>query len=248
MGQDQQEDVRRDTFDALAAARRVLRTASTGGLGTVGEDGHPFTSLVTAATTISGEPVMLLSDLAVHTRNLKRDARASILLVEPGGEAGDPLAGARLTVVGRVVADADPRLRSRFLARHPEASGYADFKDFSFYRMAVEAAHLVAGFGRIVTIAGTDLLVDAPPSLADGEAGAVAHMNEDHADAVQLYATRLLGLPDGPWKLTGLDPHGLDMSCAGRSARLDFDAPIDGPGKLRQTLVALAGQARGMAA
>lgn len=248
MAQDPQEDPEKDTFNAVAAARRVLRTAPTGGLGTLGGDGYPFTSLVATATTISGEPILLLSDLAVHTRNLKQEARASLLLVEPGGEGGDPLAGARLTVVGRIEADDDPRLRSRFLAHHPEASGYADFKDFAFYRMAVDTAHLVAGFGRIVTIPTADLLIEASQSLADAEAGAVAHMNEDHADAIQLYATRLLGLSEGPWTLTGLDPLGLDMSCLGQIARLEFDVPVDGPGSLRQTLVTLAGQARAIAA
>lgn len=237
-----------DTFDAVASARTVLRCAMTGALGTLGEDGHPFTSLVTTATSISGEPVLLLSDLAVHTQNLKRDPRASLLLVGPGGEGGDPLAGARLTVLGRIKVDDDPRLKSRFLARHPEATGYAGFKDFGFYRLTVDSAHLVAGFGRIVTIPATDLLVETPQTLADSEAGAVAHMNNDHADAVQLYATRLLGMAEGSWRLTGLDPLGLDMVCEGRPARLDFDAAVGGPGELRQALAALAGRAREIAA
>lgn len=240
-------------FDAVKTARHASRLALTGSLGTLGEDGHPFTSLVTVATSISGEPVLLLSQLAVHTANLLRDPRASLLLVAPGGEGGDPLAGARLTMIGQVVPDDDPRLAKRFLARHPEARGYSGFKDFGFYRMAVGSAHLVAGFGRIVGFPAADLLVDAPPALADGEAGAVDHMNADHADAVQLYATRLLGLADGPWRLTGVDSLGLDLLCdrAGhpaQTARLDFPDAVDGPGGLRRTLVALVGQARGVAA
>lgn len=238
-------------FDPIAAARRVLRLALTGGLATLDERGHPFASLVTVATTLAGEPVMLLSDLAVHTRNLARDPRASLLLVAPGGEGGDPLAGARLTVVGRAgPAGEDPHPGSRFLARHPEARGYAGFRDFGFYRMEVESAHLVAGFGRIVGIPASDLLVGvaADHPLIEGEAGAVSHMNEDHADAVALYATRLLGLPEGDWRLTGIDPLGIDMVDAGVPARLDFPGPITGPGELRRTLVALAAEARARAA
>jgi len=242
------EDTEDRPFDAVESARRVSRLALTGSLGTLGADGHPFTSLVTTATSISGKPVLLLSQLAVHTKNLERDPRASLLLVGPGGEGGDPLAGARVTVLGRVAVDDDPRLRQRFLSRHPEARGYADFKDFAFYRMTVESAHLVAGFGRIVGIPATDLLVEASEALADGEAGAVEHMNDDHADAIQLYATQLLGLAEGPWRLTGLDPLGLDLICDSTPARLDFPAAVDGPGSLRQMLVALAGEARGAAA
>src|SRR5262245_36965544 len=122
-------------FSAPVAARRVLRTASVASLATLSRDGSPFASLVTVANTYAGEPILLISKLAVHTHNLARDERASLLLVEPGGEAGDPLAGARLSLVGRVGRkDADPMLRSRFLARHPEGAGYADFPDFGFHR------------------------------------------------------------------------------------------------------------------
>ncbi len=244
-------DSRHDDFDPIRAARHVLRLALTGSLATLDERGHPFASLVTVATTLSGEPIMLLSQLAVHTQNLSRDPRASLLLVAPGGEGGDPLAGARLTVSGTVtvVPGGAPHAR-RFLARHPEAQGYAGFRDFAFYEMAVDSAHLVAGFGRIVGIPGEDLLLDVPTDhpLAEGEAGAVEHMNEDHSDAVALYATKLLGLPQGSWRLTGIDPLGIDMLDGSSAARLDFPAPISGPGELRRTLVDLANEARGKAA
>ena len=231
-------------FDAAASARSVLRAAATGSLGTLKEDGHPFTSLVTTATTGAGEPVMLLSDLAVHTANLKRDPRASLLLVGAGGETGDPLAGARLTVLGTVEKDEDEASARRFLARHVEAQGYASFADFSFYRLRVESAHLVAGFGRIETIAADDLLADVPAALADGEAGAVAHMNEDHDDAIALYATVLLKRPAGAWRMTGLDPQGIDLAGPDGVARLDFDEPVSDLSGLRRRLADLAKAAR----
>src|SRR3954463_16129473 len=104
------------TFSPVVAAKRVLRTAGTAALGTLSADGAPFSSLVTVGTAHDGEPILLISRLAVHTQNLARDPRASLLLVEPGGEAGDPLAGARVTLTGRVgEASTDATLRRRFL-------------------------------------------------------------------------------------------------------------------------------------
>ncbi len=234
-------------FSASAAARRVLRRVSTGSLATLGADGGPFASLVTVATTPAGEPILLISSLAVHTRNLAADRRASLLLVAPGGESGDPLAGARLTLTGMVgESDPDPMLRRRFLARHPEAAGYADFADFGFRRFIVEGAHLVAGFGRIVSLAPADVLTgvrDAAELLA-AEPDAIAHMNTDHTEALALYATVLLGMPEGDWRMTGADPDGIDLMAGNLSARLDFPAAVTSPGALRKALADLAAKAR----
>jgi len=193
--------------------------------------------------------VLLLSDLALHTKNLKRDPRASILLVAPGGEGGDPLAGARLTLMGALARDDDSTLRRRFLARHAEAAGYAGFADFGFYRLAVEAGHLVAGFGRIVALTRADILTDLTGrnDLLAAEASAIAHMNEDHRDALRLYATVLLGLPDGEWTATGADAHGLDLRAGPLRGRLAFPEPVATPGDLRRILVDLAHAARSAA-
>lgn len=235
-----------DSFDPVHAARHVLRSASTGSLGTLDAEGAPFASLVTVATTPAGAPLLLLSDLALHTRNLKRDPRVSLLLVGPGGEGGDPLAGARLTLTGRIARDDDPVHRRRFVARHAEASGYAEFADFALYRLDVARAHLVAGFGRIVGLGPDEILADMAglAALADAEAGAVEHMNADHRDALRLYATALLGLPDGDWTTTGADAHGLDLRAGPLRGRLAFPEPLATPGDLRRVLVDLAKLAR----
>ena len=198
------------------------------------------------ATTPAGDPILLLSTLARHTQNLAADRRASLLLVAPGGEGGDPLAGARLTLTGTVApADTDPLLRRRFLARHTEAAGYADFADFGFHRFTVEGGHLVAGFGRIVSLSPADILIDvsAAGDLIAGEARALAHINADLAQAIGLYATVLLGLSAGDWRLTGIDPHGVDLAGPSRG-RLDFPQVVNDQDTLRRVLADLAHEAR----
>jgi putative heme iron utilization protein len=193
---------------------------------------------------------MLLSDIAVHAANIRRDQRVSLLLVEPGGEAGDPLAGARLTITGTIGEDNDENHRRRFLARHPEARGYARFRDFRLYRLQVQTAHLVAGFGRIVDLTASDLLVDCADSgeLLAGEESAVEHMNEDHREALSLYATHLLGQPAGDWRMTGADPEGADLRAGEHRARLVFPEKARTGGDLRAILVHLVKEARARAA
>ena len=225
----------------------MLRVAPVGSLATLKADGNPFASLVTVATMPSGEPVLLLSRLAVHTQNIERDKRASLLLVEPGGESGDPLAGARLTLVGEMSErDSDPSIRRRFLARHEEAKGYVDFADFGFRKFTIRSAHLVAGFGRIVNVGSDQLLTDVSEcgDLLAAEESAVAHMNEDHGEALRLYATRLLGVPDGDWRMTGADPDGIDLRTGRLRARLDFPKRAKTAQELREALITLARAAR----
>jgi putative heme iron utilization protein len=233
-------------FSAPESAKRVLRLADTGGLATLGADGAPFASLVTVATSMAGEPLVLISDIAVHTRNIKRDNRVSILLVAPGGEAGDPLAGARISVSGTIAVDEDANDRRRFLARHPEAKGYATFRDFNLYKITVTGTHLVAGFGRIVELMPADILTDVSDcaDLAAAEDGAVEHMNDDHADALSLYATKLLGMAEGEWMTTGADPEGLDLRAGDLRARLTFPQKARNGGDLRAILVHLSKEAR----
>ena len=115
---------------------------------------------MTIASTGELQSAMLLSGLAVHTRNRTQDGRCSLLLVEPGGELGNPLAGARVTLTGRAVCLGRSEgidERAAFLAAHPEAAMYADFGDFAIWRFELETAHLVVGFGRIVSITADDL-------------------------------------------------------------------------------------------
>lgn len=236
-------------FDARQTARTLLRAARSGALATVRPgSGDPYCSLVNVATAADGAPLLLLSRLAVHTKNLLADARAALLLDDRGRPgAGDPLQGARISVSGRMAVSDDAQDRRRYLDRQPEAQMFVDFADFAIYRMQVSGVHLVAGFGRIVDLPADDLLTDlgdAAPLVA-AEADVIAHMNTDHADTCRLYATRLLGAPDAPWRCVGCDPDGLDLQHEGIGLRLPFPHRITAPGMLRQVLKALAAAARG---
>lgn len=230
-------------------ARRLIRSRDRATLATsLAEDGWPYASFVMTACGHDGAPLLLMSDLAVHSRNLATDPRASLLF---DGTAGldSPLTGARATVLGRLVKTGDAALSARYVARHPDAAAYLSFGDFHLYRMEVERAHLVAGFGEIHWIDGADMLFDARGcgDLAAAESGIVEHMNADHGDAVGLYATALAGLADGDWAMTGIDPEGIDLRHAGAVGRVDFPASVDGPAAARSILVALVEKARGAA-
>jgi putative heme iron utilization protein len=140
-----------------ALGRFILREALFGSLATEGEGGYPFVSLVGVAAMPNGAPVMLLSNLARHTHNIRKDPRVSLLLSEKP-KAGDPMQAARLTITGRVSALEKSGIRARYLLRHPEASKYVDFADFGFWGMSVEHGHLVATFGKIADLSAEDLL------------------------------------------------------------------------------------------
>jgi putative heme iron utilization protein len=232
-------------FDATVAARRLLREGRSGALGTLMvESGGPYCSLVNVATLPDGSPLLLISQLAVHTRNILADSRVSLMLDER--KEGDPLQGARVMLTGTAEKTDDPEARRRYLDRQPEAEMFAGFADFIFYKIIVTGAHLVAGFGRIVDIPPRDLLLDLSEAeaLVGAEADVVAHMNMDHAEACRLYATKLLGAEDGSWRCVGCDPEGMELQNERRALRLLFPQRVNSPGVLRAVLKQLAEQAR----
>jgi len=203
----------------------------------------PYASLVLVAVDHDLSPILLLSDLAEHTKAIAADDRVSLLFDGTHG-LDQPLTGPRVTLVGRAALSDDARLARRFLARHPDAEMYAGFKDFHFYRVAVERAHLVAGFGKIRWLSAGELNAVPASGLADAEEGIVSHMNDDHADAVQLYAGKLLGLAGSGWRMTGIDAEGIDLRQSGQVARLAFDVPLAAASEARKVLVSLVGRAR----
>jgi heme iron utilization protein len=235
-------------FDPRQAAKTLLREGRTGALATLMVvSGDPYCSLVNVATAADGAPLLLISRLALHTKNILADARVSIMLDER--KAGDPLEGARIMLMGTAAAADDPEARRRYLDRHPSAAMFAGFKDFAFYRVTLKGAHLVAGFGRIVDLAPADILTDlsGAEALVAAEPDICAHMNHDHADAVRLYATKLLGAPDADWRCVGCDPEGLELQHDLHALRLPFPERIAAPGVLRQVLKRMAEEARAKA-
>ncbi|HMF25068.1 MAG TPA: DUF2470 domain-containing protein [Pseudolabrys sp.] len=232
------------TFDPRIAAKKLLREGRSGALATLmAASGDPYCSLVNVATAPDGAPLLLLSKLALHTKNLLADGRVSLMLDER--KEGDPLEGARVMLMGTGAADSDSMAASAYLRRHPEAEMFAGFADFSFYRMEIARAHLVAGFGRIVDLTPLEILTDVSDaaSLVEAEADAIAHMNVDHGDACRLYATKLLGAPDGGWRCVGIDPEGLELQRGQIALRLPFPQRVTAPGPLRAMLKKLAEQA-----
>ena len=236
--------------EIAADARRLMRRALKGSLATLdAASAYPYASLITLTTDAEGAPAFLISTLARHTGNLLKDPRASIL-IDATGALADPLQGARVTISGRAEKTSDDGVRRRFLARHKEAGFYADFPDFCFWRLKVEGAHYIGGFGRIFDLSPEELLVPiaGASGLLDAEPDIVAHMNEDHADAIELYATVLAGGPPGAWRMTGIDPEGCDILLGGETSRILFAKPVHSPGEARNELVRLANEARAQSA
>jgi hypothetical protein len=232
--------------DIAASARALMRRAFKGSLATIDRaSNYPYVSLITLATDPSGAPVFLISKLARHTANLAVDDRASVLIDETGALA-DPLQGARLTLRGRAEPTGDDAVRRRFLARHPEAAVYADFPDFGFWRLKIEGAHFIGGFGRIFDLEPGDLLLplEGADELVAAEPGIIEHMNEDHADALELYATALGDAGPGAWRMAGIDPEGFDIALDGQARRILFGQPVVTPAEARTELVRLAAEAR----
>jgi heme iron utilization protein len=238
-------------FDAAKLARLLLRRSRQGALATLmAGSGDPYCSLVNVASHADGSPILLISRLALHTRNILGDARISLMLDERA--AGDPLEGSRIMLAGRAEEAGGEDvvlLRRRYLNAHPSAEAFVNFKDFSFFRIRPNGAHLVAGFGRIVDLEPQQFLTDISDaaSLLEAEQGAIDHMNADHRDAMNLYATKLLGAHLADWRCTGCDPDGIDMQTGGTMLRLDFPRRIVTPAALRQMLKTLADQARAAA-
>ncbi|MBL8589135.1 MAG: HugZ family protein [Methylobacteriaceae bacterium] len=230
-------------FDAVVESKRLLRVIRSGALATLEEGGAPFVSLVNVATDVDGAPLLLVSGLSRHTRLLQRDGRCSLLLAQGG--KGDPAAHPRLTVAGTAAPTGAPRVRARFLARHPKSALYADFPDFSFWRLEPSAFHINGGFARAADLAPAHVMTPlaGADELVEIEADALEHVNGDHRDAVAVYARMAKAEGEG-WKASGIDPEGIDLQAGDRTARLAFPRPIATGGQLRSVLAELARQGR----
>jgi putative heme iron utilization protein len=231
-------------------ARTLVAQISTGTLCTLSLEpaGYPYGSFVTVAFD-AGNPVFLISALAEHTKNLERDPRAS-LLVSEGGSA-DPLANGRVTILGRCTrVDGDGgSARAAFFATHPNSTYYADFRDFAFWTLHVEDVRYIGGYGRMSWISETDWRAAEPDPLGPSAAGIIAHMNDDHADAMVLYCkafSRATAIASAT--MTGIDRYGFEMSArtskGPRPVRLAFSQPVGTPEEARAALISMLKDAR----
>ncbi|MZR29736.1 HugZ family protein [Sneathiella litorea] len=225
--------------------RWLLRRATTASLATnMSTDTYPYASLVLMATDPAGQPLLLLSDLAVHSRNIANNAHVSLLISEEPDNR-DPLTLSRISVEGVLDPVEESVLKARYLRRYPSARDFAEFADFRLYRMTVARAHLVAGFGKIHWI-GQDEFLTNPGFLANGDAETdiIKHMNEDHAGAVQELMTASTGEGTDGWEICGIDIDGIDLRRGWQYERILFSSPVTSPDDVRLRVIELLKTAR----
>ena len=243
-------DVNIPTPTHAERARTLVARISTGTLCTLAlePEGYPYGSFVTVAFD-NGNPIFLISELAEHTKNLKRDPRASLLVSEGGSP--DPLANGRVTMLGPCTrVEGDPgSAREAFLAAHPNSSYYADFRDFAFWKLQVDQVRYIGGYGRMSWINQADWRAAEPDPLSPSAAGIIAHMNADHADAMVLYCKAFSRATEiASASMTGVDRYGFEMSAmtptGSRPVRLAFGKPVSTPEEARTALISMLKDAR----
>ena len=243
----------------LTHAERARTLASAIGIGTLSTlarepAGFPYGSFVTFALD-DGDVVLLVSEMAEHTKNLRADDRASLLVAESSKE--DPLANGRVTLFGRCrnvgagAGEGDDRDRAKraFLAKHPQSSYYVDYKDFSFWRLVVESARYIGGYGRMSWVTGPEWAAAKPDPIAPLAKDILAHMNADHASTMVAYCKAFSKAKDTTAAtMTSVDRYGFEMSAVTgkgpRPVRLAFSSPIANADEARREMVALAKKAR----
>ncbi|OBG65227.1 MULTISPECIES: HugZ family protein [unclassified Mycobacterium] len=198
---------------AAEQARTIAAATNAAALASLTPDGDPWASLV-AYGLLGGAPVLCVSNLAEHGRNLAADPRASLSIVAPAAEP-DPLAGGRITLAGRVAppfADDQGAARTAYLNAVPEARHYVDFTDFTLWVLSVRRVRWVGGYGRMDSATGDEYAAAAPDPVAPAAPRALAHLNADHSDALTAMARAFGGYPDADTAVcTGIDRYGLDL-------------------------------------
>ena len=238
-------------------ARTLAYLARSGALATLSRKhpGHPFASVMPYALDEQGQPLVLISSMAMHTQNLQADPRASLLVTQPVAsaqltESGDPLAAARLTLIGEACPLAGPETgaaREAYLARHPRAAYWVDFDDFSFWRLDVKDLYFVGGFAAMDWVTADDYHAARPDPLADAGAGILDHMNRDHADALVVYARHFAGAPADEATMIAVDRLGFRLRLRSgerlHAVRIAFPREVRTAADSRTVLIEMLGQA-----
>ncbi len=235
---------------AAEEARTIAASTNVGTLASLTADGDPWASFVTYGL-LGGAPVLCVSNLAEHGRNLAGDQRASLSVVAPATE-GDPLANGRITLAGVVAkpsGDEHVAARQAHLDAVPAAKYYVDYADFTLWVLRVQRVRWVGGYGRMDSATAEDYAAAQPDPVKPSAAGAVGHLNADHAAALTAMARTLGGYPDTQHATcTGADRYGLDLRVTTDRGvaytRVGYAAPIDSIDELRSATVELARRAR----
>lgn len=220
-------------------ARKLLRSARVGTLATCAQ-GQPFASLVTPACAPDLCLLLLLSDLSEHTRHLRAEPRGSVL-VAGTPEGANPQTAPRVTVTGRAEPVSDAALKARYLSIHPYAALYADFGDFSVWRLRPLGGFYVGGFARAARLRAVELTPDmaAVAAIDAASADIMGHCNADHPDAL-----RAIAGGRGDWRMVAVDVDGCDLAQGEQVTRIHWSAPVADVSGVRRELIRLAGQAR----
>jgi putative heme iron utilization protein len=240
--------------DAAEEARTLVSSMTVGYLATLGEDGDPWCSLVVYGPTADGDPVLLVSSMAEHGRNLAQDPRASLAINDPS-LPGDPLDRPRITLAGRVVRPEGKRA-DEALAAHctavPGAMLYAGWDDFTMWVLEVRRVRWVGGFASMATVSHDEYRAAEPDPTAPVAEKSKAHLNKDHTDGLLLIAREIAGARGAVSAVcTGIDRYGIDLSCTGAgqsaAARALFAEPLRKAADVRPATVALVERARASA-
>jgi hypothetical protein len=251
MTEEKKKDVILETTpEIIREAKTMIRTARSASIATIEPGtGWPIATRVGVSTDIDGAPILLISKLAAHTPALLADARCSLLIGLPG--KGDPLAHGRLTLfceAREVERDSDEHhlLEGRYLTHQQKAKLYSGLGDFRYFRLEPRRVSMNGGFGRAYAPKPEDMLTRSPANtaLARSEQGIVEHMNDDHAEAVGLYAECFCKAPAGNWKLLGVDAEGFDLADGDDVRRVWFPAQLSDAEEVHKALVKMAGEAR----
>jgi len=238
---------------ASEEARTIASQTNVATLATLTTDGDPWASVVTFGLLADGSPVLCVSRLALHGRNLIEDQRVSLAIAEPVADGGDPSDSGRVTLAGTAEKPEGDELeaaRSAYHAAVPGANTFSAFDDFTFWILRVRKVRWVGGFGRMASADAESYAAAEPDPVAPNADFAVRHLNEDHDDALLEMARAIAGHTDAT-AATCLraDRYGLDLDVAtprGRAlARVGFADPATEPGGLRAATVELARRARG---
>ena len=222
--------------------RTLIAIRSQGTLSTLSAKlpGYPFGSLMPYALDEQGRPIFLISNMAMHTHNLKQDGRAS-LFFEQAATDGDPLGAARGTVVGDVAAVAPEGVRELYLARHENSKYWVDFRDFGFFRLKPKDIYYVGGFGVMGWVSADDYRTARPDPLANAAGGIITHMNADHQDSMIKLARQHSGLAASEATMTSVDRLGftlrLKTADGMKGTRINFTREVATPAETRAVLV-----------